>query len=70
MKGYLFVPSHCEDAVFWLTQNGSVSHKYHPSLIGCVSLDVNNEPKLLINMLLNTPPEKGKFTAEWLNSIG
>ena len=70
MKGFLFVDGDCPNAAFWLTENGSVSRKYHPELIGCVVLDSDCDPELLIRMILTTKPSAGKFTADWLNSIG
>lgn len=74
MKGFLFlflfVDGDCTDAAFWLTKNGTISRKYHPELIGCVVLDANCDPELLIHMILMTRPKAGQFTAEWLNSLG
>ncbi|MGF1806209.1 hypothetical protein L4C31_13255 [Aliivibrio sifiae] len=70
MKGFLFVESNCTNAKFWLTENGSISRKYHPQLIGCVALDPECDVELLIRMILMTKPEAGRFTVEWLNSLG
>lgn len=70
MKGFLFVEGDCRDAAFWLTENGSVSRKFHPKLIGCVVTEPESDPELLIRMILTTKPEAGKFTVDWLNSIG
>ncbi len=70
MKGYLFVQNNCPEADFWITENGSVSLKYHPKLIGCISLDKKNRVDVLINMILIADRTKTVWTAEHLNSIG
>ncbi|ENO8811643.1 hypothetical protein ACCE85_003693 [Photobacterium damselae] len=69
MKGFHFVECDCKDAAFWLTSSGSISRKYHPSLIGCQVTDPKSDVELLIRMILITKPKKGGYTAEYLNSI-
>jgi len=53
-----------------MRKNRTHSRKFNPKLIGCVVTDPNCDPELLIRMILATKPIAGKFTAEWLNSIG